>query len=195
MKGSSAQSIKADRRVSRTRKLLTQALIELTLERGYETLSIRDLAERADIGYATFFRHYKDKEALLLDVLDALIEELLILLQPLSADSDPKRVGTLVFAHAERNSRLYRVLLESHSSAIEARIYRVATAAVLSTSKPKPGSPVPPEIAAHHLVSSFLSLIRWWLEHDRPYPAERMGQVYAELVMNPTREVAFSAEP
>jgi AcrR family transcriptional regulator len=39
-----------DRRIRRTQHLLAQALIALTLEKGYEAVTIRDLTERADIG-------------------------------------------------------------------------------------------------------------------------------------------------
>jgi AcrR family transcriptional regulator len=46
-----------DRRVKRTQSALAKALIALTLEKGYDAVTIRDITERADIGYATFFRH------------------------------------------------------------------------------------------------------------------------------------------
>src|SRR5258708_24160624 len=65
-----------DRRVKRTQNLLAKALIALTLEKGYEAVTIRDITERADIGYATFFRHYHDKDALLREVLDVVLSEL-----------------------------------------------------------------------------------------------------------------------
>ena len=46
-----------DRRVRRTQNLLAKALIALTLEKGYEAVTIRDITQRADVAYATFFRH------------------------------------------------------------------------------------------------------------------------------------------
>ena len=39
-----------DRRVMRTRRLLKQALIELTNEKSYEEITIRDITDQADIG-------------------------------------------------------------------------------------------------------------------------------------------------
>ena len=53
---------KEDRRVTRTRKLLTEALISLSLEKGYEAVTIRDITDRAGVGYATFFRHIRRKK-------------------------------------------------------------------------------------------------------------------------------------
>jgi AcrR family transcriptional regulator len=72
--------VQTDRRVKRTQNLLAKALIALTLEKGYEVVTIRDITERADVGYATFFRHYHSKDELLQDVSEVVIEELTDLL-------------------------------------------------------------------------------------------------------------------
>jgi len=50
---------------------------------------------------------------------------------------------------------------------------------------------VPLEIAAHHIVTSSISLIQWWLDNQMPYPPERMGVIYHELIARPTSAVAF----
>ncbi|MBZ0292889.1 MAG: TetR/AcrR family transcriptional regulator, partial [Anaerolineae bacterium] len=50
-----------DLRVRRTRKLLQQALIELTVERGFSEITVGDIAERAMGNRSTFYRHYLDK--------------------------------------------------------------------------------------------------------------------------------------
>jgi len=85
-----------DRRIRRTQQLLAQALIALTLEKGYEAVTIREITERADVGYATFFRHYHDKDALLQEVLDALVEEITGVLAPALPGGDPAVVGALM---------------------------------------------------------------------------------------------------
>ncbi|NCF69861.1 MAG: TetR/AcrR family transcriptional regulator, partial [Chloroflexi bacterium] len=45
-----------DRRIRRTRRLLEAALLDLVDEQPYPSITIRDITDRADIGYATFFR-------------------------------------------------------------------------------------------------------------------------------------------
>ncbi len=181
-----------DRRVKRTQNLLAKALIELTLEKGYEAVTIRDITERADVGYATFFRHYHDKDALLLDVLDVVLAELIDLL-PLSPEADPATVGTLVFRYVQQQSEVVRVLLSSRgSTTLLQRIIEAGTENALQQNSPLPGAVVPMEIAAYHLVVSTLALIQWWLEHGMPYPPERMGAVYHELIARPTSVAAFS---
>ena len=54
-----------DLRVRRTRKLLQQAFIECTIEKGFAALTVRDITERAMVNRSTFYRHYLDKYDLL----------------------------------------------------------------------------------------------------------------------------------
>lgn len=54
-----------DRRVRRTRGRLKEALLELMHERGYEGLTVREIADRADVGRSTFYDHFESKEDLL----------------------------------------------------------------------------------------------------------------------------------
>ncbi|WP_437569691.1 TetR/AcrR family transcriptional regulator [Sorangium sp. So ce542] len=56
----------ADRRVQKTRKLLSDALVSLILEKGYDQVSIQDIIDRANVGRSTFYAHYENKEQLLL---------------------------------------------------------------------------------------------------------------------------------
>lgn len=181
-----------DRRVKRTQSSLARALIALTLEKGYDAVTIRDITQRADIAYATFFRHYHDKDALLEDVLDVVLEELVALLQPPAPLADPATVGTLLFRYVREHSELSRVLLSTRgSSDLVQRIIDEGSRSVLAQQRPRPGSDVPPNIAANHLVASAIALIQWWLEHEMPYPPEHMGIIYRDLIYQPTIAAAF----
>ena len=180
-----------DRRVKRTQHLLARALIALTLEKGYEDVTIRDITERADVGYATFFRHYHDKDELLKDVLDVVLTEIIDLLGSTQPAADPTTIGVLLFRYVQQQSEVVRVLLMSN--ALLQRSIEIATQNVVSEHTILPDSVVPLEIAAHHIVASSISLIQWWLDHQMPYPPERMGVIYHELIIRPTSELAFSS--
>ena len=58
---------KTDRRIQRTRQSLRNALLELIKEKGFDAISTEEITERANVGRATFYLHYKDKEDLLLE--------------------------------------------------------------------------------------------------------------------------------
>jgi AcrR family transcriptional regulator len=179
---------KKDRRVQRTEEALARAVIALSLEQDYDAITIRDIAERAGIGYATFFRHFPDKESLLKSVLEVFVAELMAHLQarPLAGS------GAVIFEYIQAHHELCRVLLHSPGSAsLVAHIRDTSVAHTLATLTPAPGSPVPPEIAANHLVTASIGLIQWWLDQGMPYSPERMGAIYDALIVAPTHAVAF----
>lgn len=183
-----------DRRVRRTQKALARALVDLTLEKGYEAITIREITDRAEVGYATFFRHYHDKDALLKDVLDVVLDELIGLLQTPMNDTDHATTGTLVFRYVQEHSEVVHVLLSSRrSSKMVRKIIEAGTQSVFSQNLLLAESSIPPQIAANHLVTSTISLIQWWLEHQMPYPPEQMGLIYQELIAQPTHTAAFEA--
>ena len=47
-------------------------------------------------------------------------------------------------------------------------------------SQPAPTVPLP--ILADHVASTLLNLLRWWLEHDRPYTPREMDEMFVALV-------------
>jgi AcrR family transcriptional regulator len=66
-----AQASHVDPRVRRTRRLLQQAFRELLAEKGFQTISVQDIADRATVNRATFYAHFDDKFALV----DSLIRD------------------------------------------------------------------------------------------------------------------------
>ncbi len=59
------QKQKVDPRVRRTRQLLQSALMELIQEKPVDSITVQDIAARADVNRATFYAHFEDKYALL----------------------------------------------------------------------------------------------------------------------------------
>ena len=54
-----------DRRVQRTRRLLHKALMSLILEKKYESITVQEILDRADVGRSTSYMHFQDKDELL----------------------------------------------------------------------------------------------------------------------------------
>ncbi len=181
---------KVDRRIQRTQDLLGNALISLILEKGYDIVTIRDITEKANVAYSTFFRHYRDKDELLTSRLGEEIEELIRRIEAASSvDPQGGMEGLLIFQHAQEHSPLYRVLLSSIEAVkVRQRIRQIIASIFLKTCQPiyRKGSTIPPEVAANHMATSLLGLIEWWLEHDMPYPIEQMTNVYERLILKAT---------
>ena len=178
-----------DRRVIKTKQALGTALIALIKEKGFEAVTIQEITAVAHVGYRTYFRHYADKDALLLDLLQSTITELRTLMQlsPEMAQTTDfevrKENGRLLFAHVQENSDLYWVLLNSGPVALNP-VRQFALAEALQY-MPEDESGIPREILANHTVAGTLALIQWWLENEMPYSPEEMGSYYAQLIMKP----------
>ncbi len=54
-----------DLRVKKTRMTLQKALMELLNERDFQSITVRDITERAMVNRATFYDHFVDKYALM----------------------------------------------------------------------------------------------------------------------------------
>ncbi len=65
-----------DLRVVRTRTAIQDAFTSLVSERGFDAVTVRDIAERAMVNRATFYRHYRDKHDLMRWVTDRVLADL-----------------------------------------------------------------------------------------------------------------------
>src|SRR5437660_12585734 len=54
-----------DPRVKRTRQLLLQAFHDLAAEQDMRAISVGDITARATVNRATFYAHFRDKDALI----------------------------------------------------------------------------------------------------------------------------------
>lgn len=184
--------IKIDPRVRRTHRILQQALVSLILEKDYASISIKEITDRADVAYITFFRHYNGIDELLMEVLDEGLAELLRHIETLAGKSeDPANEveGKLIFEYIRQKSDLFRILLKSQS------VTRIRKSVIQDIARmfedscgflQRPNIYVPANIASNHMATSLLSLIEWWLEHKMSPPPGQMGKIYKALIIDGT---------
>ncbi|RMF49298.1 MAG: TetR/AcrR family transcriptional regulator, partial [Anaerolineae bacterium] len=169
------------------------ALVTLILERGYRNITIQDVAEQADIGYRTFFRHYDSLDALLTDTAQAVMDELdqrLDIYAPPNSDvrTEMSEKGRKLFDFVREQEAVFRVLLlDDGARFILQPLLQRARQRVERALAALPSSPLPHPIVANHLIISTLALMRWWLEFDFPYSSERMGQIFRDLIVLPVQ--------
>ena len=176
-----------DRRIQRTRQLLQDALIAVILEKGFDSATVQDVIDRANVGRSTFYAHFQDKEDLLLSGFEHLRTEFEKHLLNASVTSDsPWALSMSMFQHAEGQRPLYKALAGKQGGNIALTHIQkylftyLHTHLKLALSTRKKG--IPPEIVAQYISSSFISLLAWWLDTDSPYSAEQMNDYYRQLV-------------
>ncbi len=181
---------KPDRRVRRTRQQLSEALMSLILEKGYDAVTIEEITERADLGRTTFYLHYKDKDELLIQSLEAVYDDLVNQIDPHPIEEwsmTGEALSAMAFQHAAENARLYQIILSGQggtSIAQRIRAYIAQTAIrIIETHYAQyiPKTAVPLEILGNYIAISMMGLMTWWLENDQPYSAAEMISFFHQL--------------
>ena len=174
-----------DPRIARTTHALGRALIELIQERDFRDITVQNILDRAGVGRATFYAHYRNKE----DVLHSSYERVFATFE-LMLDRSPSSAATRLFPVAEflthigeahgvvtalrRAGQLddaWALCAGSAARTIERRIERSAGVT------PRISRP----LVARMLAGALMETIRWW--QDRPSaatPAE-MDAAFHEL--------------
>lgn len=176
-----------DRRVQRTRKLLRESMMALILEEGYDAISIQDITDKANLGRATFYLHFKDKDELLLEVMDEFMAEFLDQVPQLSESQwrleDTKAIAKL-FDFAAEHYDLYRILIIGSGGITASRQLHRSIAdnieACIQKEIEELGAQpvVPPNFIANHFAGSLLATIYWWLDSDLPYDVDEMASMF-----------------
>jgi AcrR family transcriptional regulator len=182
-----------DLRVRRTRKLLHEALIALTLEKGVRAVTISDIAQRAMVNRATVYRHYQDKDALVLSTVTDLLNELELAAEAQQKDQqDAPIIASTeaivhVFEHMAAHRAFYRALIRhdhGHSLARQIRkhVERILRRRLLGTAATLSSDGLPLDLIVRVTAATGDEVLFWWLEQDELYPPTQVGLWFAHLV-------------
>ena len=174
-----------DRRIQRTRQLLLDALIALILEKGYETITVQDIIDRANVGRSTFYSHFQDKEDLLLSGFEALHEIFEGFQKQTSLETSSWGFTLTLFQHAEAQRPAFKALFGQQTGlVISTRLQKTLTAILKTHFQPmfsKKRQPMPLDVFVHYLVTTFWGLLTWWLDNNAAYSGEQMNEYYRQL--------------
>jgi AcrR family transcriptional regulator len=194
---------KVDRRIRRTRRLLRNACVALILEKGYEAVTVEEIADKADVGRTTFYMHYRDKADLFVKSIGRISEELHEQIAPLVFSEEgviAQSPVLMIFQHAAENADLYRVILSGagNGQGLQqlrrdiARYARMAYEAEATVLEATPSVPI--EVITQHFVGALVNLVQWWLDEGCPYTAEEMSHMLRTLTNQGRRHVMGIAQ-
>lgn len=178
-----------DRRVRRTTRALIQALVHLSIEKGYSAITVQDLLDRADVGRSTFYAHYRGKDDLVLRSFERMIEGLDRQMGTAPGRLAPVRelfehVGGfnqfhLAMARGGMLDRLYRAGTAVLARTIAARL---AAASHGPLFRDRGTNAVPPDLAGQALAGALFALLRHWIDMGAPQTAAELDGVFHALV-------------
>jgi AcrR family transcriptional regulator len=179
------QEAPLDARQTRTRAALATALLELLEEGPFDQVTIREITARADIGYATFFRHYPDKQALLHDVAERQIATLLAMSLPLLYTVDTRASARVLCAYVWEHRKLWSALLTGGAAGI-LRDEFVRQTLREAAKRESPDAFLPDDLRIVFSVTGALEILTWWLRQSEPLSVSRMAEIIDHLVIKPT---------
>ena len=178
---------KLDRRAQRTREQLQQALTELLAEKTYDSITIQDITERANVGRTTFYAHFHSKDDLYLQGHFAIVARLghdsLTIDQLLAPDPPAYLVKMFEFLAQDRSR--YFDLVQSNDALIFLREVRKHATEIIERClrdafQEQPGQ-VPITVLANYLGGAQLTLVWWWVEARAPINAQELANFYHRL--------------
>ena len=178
-------------RIRRMQKLLRDALIDLIEERGFDALTVGEIAERAMVSRATFYRNYADKYALVEQIFDEAMSALLGAVAEMGPEHPPQ-IWVKFFEHIAEYERLYRALLGRKGSPWFVMKMRASLADLVKEHGRVPHGqpsadhpaiyPLADEFVPDLVSTMFVEAITWWLEQGRPYSPKEIATRCALLV-------------
>jgi AcrR family transcriptional regulator len=189
------------------RERLADAAFGLFAERGYDATTVEDIAERAGVGRATFFRQYRGKDDVIFPDHDRLLARVRDRMASsnqntaLSAVSDAVRLVLMHYvAEGEKAKTRYRItsavpVLRDREIATVARYQRLFREFIADWMADTPGAALRAELMAAAVVSAHNHVLRRWLRGQSADPENEIEAAMLQVVnLFPTASGAADPE-
>jgi AcrR family transcriptional regulator len=158
-------------------------MVELILEKGLDSATVSEIAERADVGRSTFYAHYADKEDLLQGSVEALRAELQVQIEAAQQkDMDPGVHPALAFSlpmfeHAWDHRSLFEAMVGRRSGYLFLELAQDVWADLIRSSWEGAD-----EIAVQSIAGAFRATMSWWLATAPELGAQEVNQRFLALI-------------
>jgi AcrR family transcriptional regulator len=178
-----------DPRVRRTRQLLVEAFHELIGKKGFQSVTVQDITERATVNRSTFYAHFEDKYDLFDYVIQESFQEALRAAMPEPAEfclSDMKSLVLAVFEYLDQinsgcstSEMQFRPMIETR---VQAQLYELILA-WLERLKPEDIEwSATPEVTAAVTSWAIYGTGLQWSRGGRGLPAEDVAEQTLSLI-------------
>ncbi len=163
--------------------------MSLMTEQSYDTITVQNILDRADVGRSTFYSHYRDKEALLISGMDDILHSLILSLEHSDQKDHKKLLSTQpLFQHAQDEYKLHKAIMGGQGinlmvQKIQKHLGRHVEEELQRWLHGEQTPDIPLSLLGHHVASVLLTLLRWWFDNNRPYSPEQMDNMFQKLVM------------
>jgi AcrR family transcriptional regulator len=177
--------VPGDARTARSRAALCATLVALLEQKPFEQVTIREITAKAKIGYATFFRHYPSKDALLNDLASDQIRALTNMTLPMLQSVGPRDTSRVLCAYVWEHRKIWAALLTGGAAGTLKQEF-IRQMRLLAASQPQFESWLPSDLRVAFSVAASLEILAWWLEEREPMTVDQIATVLDRLVVTPS---------
>ncbi|MEN6326472.1 MAG: TetR/AcrR family transcriptional regulator [Syntrophomonas sp.] len=180
-----------DLRVIRSRRMIKNAFIDLLEAKGYEHITIKDIAEKALINRKTFYFHFENKTALHNEIIKESLDLMLANTQyeRIAAENTPLSIDLSkdlrhVFHNISENQRLFSILFNDTSNCeVSAQTKSVLQSKIINTlvDRVPESTSIPRELLSQSMTSLFWVVLTWWINQST-YSEEEVVQILLRLI-------------
>ncbi len=178
-----------DRRVRKTRRILRECLTRLLKEKKIQDITVRELADMADINRGTFYLHYKDVFDLLEQIEQELTEKLEDILDHHSVEellSRPSLLFSDLYPTVQENADIITILIgENGDLNFVNRIKAILRDRCLQkwlTSNYSCSTDLLEAYSAF-IISGCVGIVQYWLETGMKESPEQMAKATEEFIL------------
>ncbi|MBR4706727.1 MAG: TetR/AcrR family transcriptional regulator C-terminal domain-containing protein [Pseudobutyrivibrio sp.] len=158
-----------DRRVVKTRRQIVNAFLKLLKEKGFDKITIQDIADEADINRGTVYLHFEDKYNLMDYCIDSYVDAMLTACSGSEEIKIKRESFMTLFDYLGENKEVYQLLLENDKNSVflkrlESVVEQQIRVALAHTPKKDDKKT---ELMVRFLMSGFLGVVDMWI---RNYP-------------------------
>jgi AcrR family transcriptional regulator len=182
-----------DRRIARTQKLLRDALHSLIRERDYDSIAVKEILDRANVGRSAFYTHFRDKDELLAssiyDILGSVPSS-----RSKAGDGFNERIlwfSLPIFEHHDRHRLAGELRLGPRGRAILHRKLQNVLAEMITEDagksfrgRRKTAGRIPQDLLVQYVASTFIMVLNWWVESRNPLPAKEVNDLFRALILS-----------
>ena len=165
-------------------------LVSLISEKPYDSIVVKEILDRANVGRSTFCTHFRDKD-------DLLVSGIHDTLRPVHSTAQPaagKRLDWIWFSlpifehhhqhrHAggDRIGPRGRAILHDHLRRVLAEV--IADAIRKSAGHGRKSSRATPlDLLCEYVASTFVLVLNWWLDKGMPQSPAEINDIFYKLI-------------
>ena len=175
---------KTDKRISRTKRLLQEAFIELLTEKEVHKITIQEIADRAEINRVTFYKHYLD----VYDIYDKVKNDIFVELGLLILQYEklkPEEFYKEFVTYVDENRKLFEMIFSPNNSGqIRDTFYEMMEGLFrkMQTEKHEVKlSDIKYKYVSHYHAFGLISIIEKWVKDGFEQPADFIVNIISEI--------------